>query len=79
VPDERTDRRRLAMLDSDVASIRTRDGAAMKARPVNFNSDNVAGAAPEILAALVAANHGAVASYGDGWWVHKDSNLGPAD
>ena len=37
----------------------------MKVRPVNFNSDNVAGASPEILAALVAANHGAVASYGD--------------
>ena len=37
----------------------------MKIRPVNFNSDNVAGAAPEILAALAAANHGAVASYGE--------------
>jgi threonine aldolase len=32
---------------------------------VNFNSDNVAGASPEILAALTAANAGAVASYGD--------------
>jgi threonine aldolase len=32
---------------------------------VNFNSDNVAGASPEILAALEAANHGTVASYGD--------------
>jgi hypothetical protein len=52
VPDERTDRRRLAMLESDVNSIRTRDGAAMKVRPVNFNSDNVASASPEILAAL---------------------------
>jgi len=37
----------------------------MKIRPVNFNSDNVAGAAPEILAALAAANHGAAASYGE--------------
>jgi threonine aldolase len=53
------------MLESDVNSIRTRDGAAMKVRPVNFNSDNVASASPEILAALVAANYGAVASYGD--------------
>jgi threonine aldolase len=53
------------MLESDVNSIRTRDGAAMQVRPVNFNSDNVASASPEILAALVAANHGAVASYGD--------------
>ena len=60
VQDEQTDRRRL-----DGNSIRTRDDAAMKVRPVNFNSDNVAGASPEILAALVAANHGAVASYGD--------------
>ena len=32
---------------------------------MNFNSDNVVGASPEILAALTAANHGAVASYGD--------------
>jgi threonine aldolase len=32
---------------------------------VNFNSDNVAGASPEIIAALAAANAGAVASYGD--------------
>jgi threonine aldolase len=63
--DERINRRRLAMLESDVNSIRTRDGAGMKVRPVNFNSDNVASASPEILAALVAANHGAVASYGD--------------
>ena len=31
---------------------------------MNFCSDNVTGAAPEILAALVAANTGAVASYG---------------
>ena len=53
------------MLESDVNSIRTRDGAGMKVRPVNFNSDNVASASSEILAALVAANHGAVASYGD--------------
>ncbi len=32
---------------------------------VNFNSDNVAGASPEIVAALAVANAGAVASYGD--------------
>src|SRR5438128_145896 len=31
---------------------------------MNFRSDNVTGAAPEILAALVAANTGALASYG---------------
>jgi threonine aldolase len=37
----------------------------VSAGPVNFNSDNVTGASPEILAALAAANHGAVASYGD--------------
>jgi threonine aldolase len=32
---------------------------------MNFNSDNVVGASPEIIAALAAANQGAVASYGD--------------
>src|ERR1700733_9004355 len=32
---------------------------------MNFASDNVTGVAPEILAAIVAANDGAVASYGD--------------
>jgi len=32
---------------------------------VNFCSDNVAGAAPEIVAAVVAANEGAAAAYGD--------------
>lgn len=32
---------------------------------MNFASDNAYGAAPEILAALAAANEGAVASYGD--------------
>ena len=32
---------------------------------MNFNSDNVVGASPEIIAALASANAGAVASYGD--------------
>ena len=32
---------------------------------MNFNSDNVTGASPEIIAALAAANGGAVGSYGD--------------
>jgi threonine aldolase len=32
---------------------------------VNFNSDNVVGASPEIIAALAAANQGAVPSYGE--------------
>jgi threonine aldolase len=37
----------------------------MKTKTVNFNSDNVVGASPEIMAALAAANADAVASYGD--------------
>jgi threonine aldolase len=37
---------------------------AERAEPVNLRSDNVAGVAPEIMAALVAANHGTDASYG---------------
>jgi threonine aldolase len=37
----------------------------MSAPPrLDFTSDNITGAAPEILAALAAANHGTVASYG---------------
>ena len=32
---------------------------------MNFSSDNATGASPEILAALAAANSGAVPSYGD--------------
>ena len=32
---------------------------------MNFASDNVTGVAPEILAAIAAANHGAAASYGE--------------
>src|SRR5262249_4723232 len=32
---------------------------------MNFRSDNVTGVAPEIMAALAAANTGAVTSYGD--------------
>jgi threonine aldolase len=32
---------------------------------LNYRSDNVAGVSPEILAAIVAANHGLAASYGD--------------
>ncbi len=37
----------------------------MTVKPINFNSDNVVGASPEIVAALAAANAGAVASYGE--------------
>ena len=32
---------------------------------MNFCSDNVTGVSPEILAAIVAANEGSAASYGD--------------
>ncbi len=39
--------------------------AAAKLARVNFLSDNVTGAAPEVLAALVAANDGAAMPYGD--------------
>ncbi|HWA00630.1 MAG TPA: beta-eliminating lyase-related protein [Caulobacterales bacterium] len=35
---------------------------------MNFRSDNTAGAAPEILAALAAANEGAAGAYGDDAW-----------
>src|SRR5690242_17888993 len=38
--------------------------ANLRRRRMNFCSDNVTGAAPEILAALMAANTGALASYG---------------
>ena len=38
----------------------------MTATPINFASDNTAGAAPEVLDALVAANHGPAAPYGNG-------------
>ena len=37
---------------------------AERAAPVNLRSDNVAGVAPQVMAALVAANHGTDASYG---------------
>jgi threonine aldolase len=41
---------------------------------MDFRSDNVAGAAPEIMAALVAANSGNVSSYGaDPWSVELDA------
>ncbi|HEX7914672.1 beta-eliminating lyase-related protein, partial [Rudaea sp.] len=36
----------------------------MSASNKNFASDNVVGASPEILAAIAAANDGALASYG---------------
>lgn len=35
---------------------------------MNFNSDNVVGASPKVLAAIVAANEGAVGSYGADPW-----------
>src|SRR3546814_15889206 len=35
---------------------------------MEFRSDNVAGAAPEILAALAAANDGTASAYGDDDW-----------
>lgn len=38
---------------------------------MNFMSDNVAGAAPEILAALTAANQGAAPSYGADEWTRR--------
>jgi threonine aldolase len=34
----------------------------------DFRSDNIAGAAPELLEALIAANHGTAAPYGDDEW-----------
>jgi threonine aldolase len=37
----------------------------MEFKPMNFCSDNVSGVAPEIMAALVAANHGAAMPYGN--------------
>ncbi len=37
----------------------------MSVEVYDFRSDNVGGVAPELLAALVAANHGAAAPYGD--------------
>ena len=37
---------------------------AVEAAPVNLRSDNVAGIAPEILAAIEAANAGTAPSYG---------------
>jgi threonine aldolase len=37
----------------------------------DFSSDNIAPAAPEFLAALEAANHGPVHSYGDDEWTSK--------
>ena len=37
----------------------------MSAEVYDFRSDNVGGVAPELLEALVAANHGAAAPYGD--------------
>jgi threonine aldolase len=36
----------------------------MTTEPLNLGSDNVAGVAPEVMAALAAANHGNVPSYG---------------
>jgi threonine aldolase len=40
------------------------DTLAVEAAPVNLRSDNVAGVAPEILAAIEAANAGTAPSYG---------------
>ncbi len=37
----------------------------MTTTPINFASDNTAGAAPEVLDALIAANHGLAAPYGN--------------
>ena len=41
----------------------------------NFCSDNVTGAAPEILAALAAANEGAAMPYGDDEWTRRAEAL----
>jgi threonine aldolase len=38
---------------------------------MNFCSDNVTGVAPEIMAALAAANHGAAGAYGNDDWTRK--------
>ena len=38
---------------------------------MNFCSDNVTGVAPEIMAALAAANHGTAAAYGNDDWTRK--------
>lgn len=40
-------------------------------RTMNFNSDNVVGASPKVLAALVSANEGAVGSYGADPWTAR--------
>lgn len=42
----------------------TRVSRAFAGHPMNFTSDNAAGAAPEVLAALARANDGTAASYG---------------
>ena len=39
--------------------------------PVNFGSDNVSGAAPEVLAAISAANAGSALPYGDDPWTER--------
>ena len=38
---------------------------------MNFCSDNVTGVAPEIMAALAAANHGTAAAYGNDDWTRQ--------
>jgi threonine aldolase len=50
-----------ALLDNRVMAEPNRD----------FSSDNITPMAPEILAAIEAANHGTVHSYGDDPWTHR--------
>src|SRR5215813_811081 len=46
-------------------------GAARRGVPMNFASDNAAGIAPEILAAIARANDGAALAYGRDPWTER--------
>ncbi len=47
------------------------DNRGMAVPNRDFSSDNITPMAPEILAAIEAANHGTVHSYGDDPWTHR--------
>jgi threonine aldolase len=47
------------------------DPSQLGARPVNFASDNVSNAAPEILAAIASANVGTALPYGEDTWTER--------
>ena len=50
---------------------RTRDMTMTSLRPIEFRSDNAAGAAPELVAAIVAANVGSALAYGGDEWTAR--------